>query len=692
MISHEVRAEVFEMSAAEFMSSDSWERPDAVVSSAKQKAHDRFFLDTPDGGWLPEGRIAHEVHLATSAFVGETPLGRQVFLVAPGERTRPRNQKNIPLDAHFAYEFALKRELLRAVQNAEDGHLITHEEAIRQAGGMDPAAALDALEASHRASADTRNSWDPSRHQNVIRDGALIAAQATHMAIPAGMVGAGIALAARGKDGYGRRFRNVGRLMYMTSAGITAGSLALSACTGVQGLPPQEVAVAPTMPEQFNPTVDQARQAVASWMGMRVPLAEGEFGVFPTQAIFEVDPTDSTGQTLKTLSLLNADRRTTNPDLRYAMGLALVPSEKTGEAVELPFLVQLGKNGEALMLGMFLDPEQSTKDVGVFRLNIIKDGQIRPVTQEVVVTKVADGVIVQLRDISDPNNIVIYNLVSTLKDSSVPPQQSVVPTQIVGNNWIEKVVAFMSGAGSVQAAEPAIPQEQLASATPLPSPEPSATPPPTEVAPTSCKDIPSIQPVADKFLQEKGYANWGEVIAANGITKDDIKTSYSTQVVSFRQAIIVDDYDIPVSIPGFEGKAQCVVFAVPTSLTEVKLFPVIISATRDDGTESGSIIVDNPSAYGTFLPGDVDKWIKDHRGRAVQVTVYVFGTSIKDFTFQGFLDVDVVDRSILGPFFEYALRGESGLSLPNVWDMIEQMNGDEPGLMLKMISGVPDDF
>ncbi len=485
MISHEVRAEVFEMSAAGIMPSDSWQRPDAVISSAKQDAHDRFFLDTSDGEWLSTGRIAQEVHQVTSAFVGETPLGRQVFLVAPGERTRPRNQKNIPLDAHFAYTHALEKEFLRAVQNAEDQRLITHEEAIRQAGGKDPAAALDALEASHRASADDRNSWELSRHRNVIRDGALIAAQATHMAIPAGMVGAGIALAVRGKDGHGRRFRNVGKLMYMTSAGITAGSLVLSACTGVQGLPPQEVVVAPPTPEQFSPTVDQARQAVASWMGMRVPLAEGEFGVFPTQAIFEVDPTDSTGQTLKTLSLLNPDGRTTNPDLRYAMGLALIPSEKTGESVELPFLVQLGKNGEALMLGMFLDSEQSTKDVGVFRLNIIKDGQIRPVTQEVVVTKIEGGVTVQLRDISDPNNIVIYNLVSTLKDSSVPPQQSVVPTQIVGNNWIEKVVAFMSGAGSVQAAEPATP-ELLASATP--SPEPTATPTntetPTEMPPT----------------------------------------------------------------------------------------------------------------------------------------------------------------------------------------------------------------
>lgn len=465
MITHEVEAEGF----SPLTSSDSWEKPDALISTAKQEAHDGFFLDTPDGEWLSPGRIAHEVHQATSVFVGETPLGRQVFLVAPGERTRPINQNNIPLDAHFAYVDALETEYSRAVQNAEDQHLITHEDAVRQEGHMDSGAA--------------RVLRKPFRNQNqdAIRDGALAASQAAHMAIPAGIVGAGIALAARKKDGQGRLFRNVGKVMYGTSAGVTVGSLILSACTSVQSLPSQEVAIT-MMSEQFSPTVDQATQAVASWVGIRVPLAEGEYGIFPTQAIFEVDQTDSTGQKLKTLSLLNPDGRTTDPDLRYAMGLALIPSEKTGETVDLPFLVQLGENGEALMLGMFLDPAQSTKEVGVFRLNIIKDSQIRPVTQEVVVTKVAGGVTIELRDISDPNNTVIYHLVSTPKDVSSPSQQSAVPSQVPDNNWIDKVVAFMSGAGSVQAAEPATP-DQLASVTPLPppeTPEPAATPNPVE--------------------------------------------------------------------------------------------------------------------------------------------------------------------------------------------------------------------
>lgn len=219
---------------------------------------------------------------------------------------------------------------------------------------------------------------------------------------------------------------------------------------------------------------------------------------------------------------------------------------------------------------------------------------------------------------------------------------------------------------------------------PLP-PEPSATA--AEIIPTSCKDIPSIQPVADKFLQEKGYTSWEEAIKAAGVTSmDQIKTLYAKDATAFRQAVLLDSYDFSVSIPGFEGKAQCVVFAVPTSLTEVKLLPVIISATRNDGTESGSRISDNPLAYLTYLPGDVDNWIKDHKGKAVEVGVFVFGASVHDFTFRGTLDG--VDRSILDPFYGYALR--IGPSRADPWQMIEQMNPEEPGLMVKLISGEPD--
>lgn len=224
---------------------------------------------------------------------------------------------------------------------------------------------------------------------------------------------------------------------------------------------------------------------------------------------------------------------------------------------------------------------------------------------------------------------------------------------------------------------------------PTSTPEPSATPPPAEAAPTSCKDLQAIQPVGDRFLQENGYTSWAEAIAASGITPDDLKTAYSSQSVAFRQAIPVGDYEFPVTIPGFEGVARCAIFAVPMNSTEVKLLPVIVSAVRSDGVVSGGWVRDN--AKGPVIrPEDIGAWLKRHKGKAVEVSVYV-DTTPRDLDALHNFPAIGVDFRPMRPFYEYALRiGENGLSRTNVWQMMERMNADEPGLMLNVMLGEPD--
>lgn len=235
----------------------------------------------------------------------------------------------------------------------------------------------------------------------------------------------------------------------------------------------------------------------------------------------------------------------------------------------------------------------------------------------------------------------------------------------------------------------ATPGVRLTATIPAPAtetPAPSAT---AEIGPTSCKDIPSIQPIADRFLQEKGYTSWGEVIVANGITKDDIKTLYGPEAMAFRRAIIVDQYEFSVNIPDFDGVVRCVVFAVPTSTTDVKLLPVIISGRLRDGTESGAQIRD--TANGPLIYAkEVGAWIESHRGRTVEVGITMFFKSpsavvIRDYPAVG------ANLSIMRPFFNYALRiGGNPLTLrPDPWEMINRMNENESGLMLYSMSEEP---
>lgn len=673
----------------------------------KMSAHDHSFADTSDEEWLTPSEIIRQTHDLSQWYVAETPLGPQVFGVVPEKLRTRRSGRHIPMEAELAFQFAREAGYYSALSSAAQGGMIPRESAIRQAGGVDPSEALENLYDLRQQSSDSRikrkirhaylpfvpeaDGGGSGKNNSFQGWGGMIATVAFH--------DAGKRL---GKDNQGRRFQRLGKVAYYSVSGFTMGSLVLSAC---QPIPPDGGAmVSPTetqfqeppssLPEFYFQTALGDRPEAASLVGFPFGNLEADLAGLSPEAQSEtplMDPLfiamrnymqdrpgqyDLAGETGTFWHMSN--------ERDFDLNIVLVETKRDSAGVTAEFLVayQSPDNPQEILVreAEWNGQEQTEGGtLGTLRVRLPEANSRRLMIaisgQEWTVVNPSDP-----RPLGEKKALVI--------------EFDNKPTGV--DQFLEAILNL--GAQQVRAEEPEelpseIPApaapEQLASATPIPSetPEPSATPPPAEAAPTSCKDIQAIQPIADRFLQEKGYTNWEQAIAAAGITSmDQIKTLYAKNTTAFRQAILLDNYDITVSILGFEGKAQCVIFAVPTSLTEVRLLPVIVSVTKNDGTESGSMIFDDVTRNLIFSPGDVTTWINNHKGEAVEVGVLVFGTSVHDFTLR--INLPGVDRSILNPFFGYAIR--VGATRSDPWSLIEQIISDEPGLMLDSISGDPD--
>ncbi|HCM37055.1 MAG: hypothetical protein UV61_C0030G0008 [Candidatus Gottesmanbacteria bacterium GW2011_GWB1_43_11] len=490
------------------------------ISKDKVRAHDQFFIDRLDGKWLTPSQVADQVTKLSSWYVGETPEGKRVFGIVPPIRAhRHLSAATIPLGADVsitAYNFARDLGHAKAVVRFLQRGVIGYEQAEREMGGIDPFLALENLENRRTAWRDTvtRHKYEqktnPQKLQREIVDHKPAKKNTSSQpylppigtAVTTSLLASAVKTPT--KDSQGRKFRSISNAVYYTSTGLVTGSLILSACAPVT----------PDIKPAFVLTRTKADTVVQPWLNVDIPLGNNELGQIVVPIELQTDPADPSGESLVTLSRLNTDGKTVRPDVSWAMGLATVKNKQTHELESLPILIQFDKQGQTLVMGLFLNPEVSNSTHGEFTVNILNNGKISPTTLRVLVDMVGSGLSLKLYETDTGNS---SQLVQT--PTAVPTSPTAVPTDVPKFKWIDTVIGILTGAKAVyaQGAEvtpipPATPTEILESTATV-SPTPTEAPIVLDEEYTTAKIPENLKDVWEQAPKEH-TTTWGEKTVA----------------------------------------------------------------------------------------------------------------------------------------------------------------------------------
>src|SRR3989344_819219 len=300
------------------------------------RAHDGSLADRPDGRWLSPQEVVSQTLKLARAYLGETPRGKQVFVVAPTELRSRRlgREAEVPLSNMQALEWAQRYTHLRAVASFYQAGMLSRDEATRQAGGMDPWEGVDRLQVERREFKDQLARWRVAQNKAA---GVPLRTSGSDSVLGAVGTVIGLTLMAESakqpkKDDQGRQYRQLREVVYWGSTAVTVGSLLVSACT-----PQPQPAVVETGPNLVSPslTLETAQQALQPWVGVEIG-GEAKAKIEPPVVLIgqEVDPTR-----LLTLSPMRQDE-SVEASIQWGMGKVQLRSSRDGSASVMPMMVE----------------------------------------------------------------------------------------------------------------------------------------------------------------------------------------------------------------------------------------------------------------------------------------------------------------------------------------------------------------
>ena len=307
--------------------------------------------------------------------MGTTPNGPEVFSVMP-IKPRTRFGQPVSLDVQLAMEYAQRIEFLSAIAGAEDSGLITHEAAVRQAGGASPDVALlgeindwndtkskNATLRKKSPSSETVFASDTSANEANGGLGPLLG-----VGLVVGFVAETAPTRTPKKDNQGRRFTKVKALRWGAN-GVVASSLVLSACTPISSAQPGRIDNPGKIDSKPTSFRDLVNASTKQWYSVA-------FGSESYQFDRPVDfLTQDGSDELITLHPTSTDTSFNTTD-RWAVGRAVFAGkDKSTRAA--PFFVRCDAQGNPCEgYALVTDEGSSTSEKKVFRLGEAKNGKI----------------------------------------------------------------------------------------------------------------------------------------------------------------------------------------------------------------------------------------------------------------------------------------------------------------------------